>query len=228
MHWDPKRRRYVDESGHVLSAKEVRREVENYVASEQKLTEAEARKLVASVITTSAFFWFMRHKIETWHKLTGTIAYGGQLQMTAERLARIMEKIDSELAYLDGFRTEVERADVIMDSIVPRAGMYADSAYATYENNVREREKDFGVISGRRITEGDQNVCEGCQNASSSEYVPLNELLDIGDADCLSRCRCYVEFNYSGVEPVTIERSVYAPGFSSQPLAVSTVAEGVQ
>ena len=230
MHWDAKKRRYVDNRGRVLSDKQVRKEVEDYVAAEQKVTETEAKKLVASMITVGGFFWFMTRKVETWHRLTGTIAYGGQLQMTVERLARIQEKIDSELEYLAGFRSDVERADQIMDSIVPRAGMYADSAYATYENNVKARETDAGVLTGRRVTEHDGNVCQGCQDASSPEYVPLADLLDIGSATCLSRCRCHVEFNYSGIEPITVDRGIYAPGFSSQPLEPSSIANpsGVQ
>lgn len=100
--------------------------------------------------------------------------------------------------------------EMIWGQVGSRARLYADSVYATHENSVRDREQDAGVIRGRRVTEGDDSVCPGCEAAASDEYVPLGELLDIGDADCMTRCRCTIEFDYHGIEPLTIERGVYA------------------
>ena len=83
--------------------------------------------------------------------------------------------------------------DLIGGQIVNRATMYAESAYATFENNVVEREKDEGVTLGRRVLEEGDN-CEDCIAAASEEFVPLDELPEIGDSVCQSRCRCEFEF----------------------------------
>ena len=99
---------------------------------------------------------------------------------------------------------------LIWGEVGSRSRMYADSIYGTHENSVRAREMDAGVLRGRRVTEGDSNVCDGCDSAASDEYVSLDELLDIGDADCLSRCRCIVEFLYEEIGPMNVERGVYA------------------
>lgn len=99
---------------------------------------------------------------------------------------------------------------LIWGDVGSRGRMYADATYGTYENSVKAREMDNGVLFGRRITEGDGNVCDGCQAAATEEYLPLEEILDIGDAECMSQCRCDIEFSYQGIEPLTVDREVYA------------------
>jgi hypothetical protein len=98
---------------------------------------------------------------------------------------------------------------LIWGDVKPRARSYSDAVYATHENNVKSREQDAGVLSGRRVHEGDSSVCEDCINAASEEYVPLGDLLDIGDSICRSNCRCTIEFDYHGIEPLVIDRSAY-------------------
>ena len=209
MRFDPRLRRYVDDRGKVLTPRQVRKEVEDYVEEEEGKAEAEAEKMVAGLITAGAFFMFMTQKIEAWHKVAGAIAYGGRSQMDAERWARIERIIESELAYLEGFKQEVAVATELTAEVVNRAGMYPNAAYSTYENQVREREKDAGVISGRRICEEDAASCDECVAAATTEYMPLDELSDIGSLQCLNNCRCTIEFSYQGIEPIQIDQAVY-------------------
>lgn len=210
MRWDAKKRRYVNDRGRTLSAREVRKEVERYVEDEERKAEAEAAKLRSGLIAATAFFLYMESKIEAWHKVTGAIAYGGQVQMDAERWSRIEKIIQSEQSYLAGFRSEVAAASEITESVDNRAGMYANAAYSTYENQVRERERDAGVIMGRRVCEEDGQSCDECIEAATEEYMPLEELSDIGSLQCLNNCRCSIEFSYEGVDPIQIDREVYA------------------
>jgi hypothetical protein len=109
----------------------------------------------------------------------------------------------------------VTTAEPLFDTLIwgevgSRARMYADGTYSTWANSEKAREMDAGVLLGRRITEGDSNVCEDCENAASDEYVSLAELQDIGDSICTVNCRCTIEFSYEGVEPLAIDRDVYA------------------
>jgi hypothetical protein len=90
--------------------------------------------------------------------------------------------------------------DLIGGQIVNRSTMYPESMYATFENNVMAREFDGGVRTGRRDSEGDGNVCDGCVAAATpeGEYVPLDELEEIGTQECGTRCRC--EFSFGDQE----------------------------
>ena len=284
MRFDTKRRRYIDSSGHVIPSSEVRKEVINYITNEQSRAQREAEKLVKGSISLSTFFQFMRSRVEAWHLVAGSIAYGGKSQLDAERRARIAAKVRSEKTFLTGFQDEVERsfqaarqiaaqvaesitvqpvkalsrklagslknkvekrvtealliatpsdvntvvrkavaealedddliaemvsvdeglaAKLIGGTIVSRAGLYADAIYATFQNNVAAREFDSGVTLGRRICVSDEDSCDECDEAATEEFVPLDDLAEIGSLACGSRCRCEFEFSLEGVEFAT-------------------------
>jgi hypothetical protein len=201
MRFDPKTRRYIDENGHVLSPAQVRREVHDYVEQEKSATEKEALKLLAGTITIAGFFHYMKSRVEKWHTVTGSIAYGGRAQLDPEREARIAAKITSELTYLAGFRDDTTQAmadardagialDEALGFVANRAGMYADAAYSTFVNNTVAREFDNGVTLGRRECAEDDASCEECVAAASTYFQPLDEIPEIGTLTCLNNCRC--------------------------------------
>lgn len=200
MRWDEKRRRYVDARGRVLTPRQVRKQVEEYVAEEEDKAEQEAEKLLAGLITATAFFLFMEHKVEAWHKVTGAIAYGGRAQMDAERWERIEKIVEREKSFLVAFRDEVAKSVELTEGVVNRAGMYPNAAYSTYENQVAKREADNGVLMGRRVCESDGASCDECDAAATEEFIPLEEITDIGSLTCLNNCRCEIEFEQHGIE----------------------------
>ena len=286
MRFDPIDRRYEDDNGRPIPPATIRKEIDEWVKVEQKEVEREATKLLAGAITVAALFDFLADKIRAWHSIAGVIAYGGEAQMNPERWARVNEKIQSEIQYLENFQQEAlasfeaaeriaqevarevdapsglesvieERvaealrdaapstalavaagiaAAVIADSIgtkpeivLPesidtqgliggtisaRAQQYPNAFYGTYENNVAAREWDYGAIGVRRASLDDESSCEECPELASEEYVSFDEIRDIGDSICGSRCRCWLEFSYptaiGAVEPIEIERGIYA------------------
>lgn len=96
--------------------------------------------------------------------------------------------------------------ELIGGTIESRAGMYAESLFATFENSVRDRETDAGAVGVRRVSEDDSHSCEECPALANDEFVPFDEITDIGDTICMSNCRCSFEFSYEGVEPLTVDR----------------------
>lgn len=288
MRFDPKKRRYVNSDGHVVPPSHVRKEVIGYIAQEQERAKREAGKLLNGTTSLSAFFIFMRSKVEAWHNVAGSIAYGGKAQLDGERRARIAAKVKSEKAFLKDFEDQTRRsfaaarsiasqvaqtveaipvkamserltpamkakvekrvlaklltsspsdaernarravaeavedeglelsassvsidestaAELIGGTIINRAGMYPEAAYATFQNNVMAREFDSGVTLGRRICAEDQASCEECVGAAndSAEFVPLDDLDEIGSLTCMNNCRCEFEFSLEGVEFAT-------------------------
>lgn len=97
-----------------------------------------------------------------------------------------------------------EAGFLIGGTIEPRASMYPEASYATYQNSILERESDDGVTLGRRVLEDGDN-CDDCIAAATDEFVPLDTLPEIGDSVCGSRCRCEFEFDLSGVRFATSE-----------------------
>jgi hypothetical protein len=274
MRFDPKTRRYVNEQGRVLSPSQVRKEVNDYITGEKEKTQTKAKQLLNGSVSLTSFFMYLKSRIETWHEVAGSIAYGGKAQIDRERQARINATVKSELAYLREFqkqakasfeaarkiakqvanslqasplkeiagsltqsqRIAIERelyealigaapseadavtrkvvnqllkdagltaemitvdtkaaADLMGATIPSRAGMYADAAYSTFQNNELAREFDSGVTLGRRVCAEDDTSCEDCVSAADAYFVPLEDLPAIGSLQCLNNCRCYFE-----------------------------------
>lgn len=106
--------------------------------------------------------------------------------------------------------TVTEAADLPWASLASRGRMYPDATFATFENSVRQRETDAGAVGVRRVCFEDPASCEDCPALATEEYVSLSDIADIGDAQCLTNCRCYYEFQYLGVDPLEIDREIYA------------------
>lgn len=271
MRFDKKRRRYVDDSGHILTPAEVRKHVTDYIDHQQADVKRKAEKLAIGALTVSAFFDFMRQKVTAWHALTGTIAYGGEGQMGREQWARINEKILSELSFLNQFEAQaeasfaaaetiaadvaasleipagletvvqeriaealataapseaatvarqavtealadslgaeeaafiagqieaVEASELIGGQIASRAQSYAGASFATFENNRMFQARDFGITLGRRDCIQDKGSCDECEGLATpdGEFIDIDEIPEIGDATCMSSCRCEISF----------------------------------
>lgn len=204
--WDKKRRLYVDPHGVRLPKRDLTLGLEEYIDS---ISEGMAEKVVeytAGRITHAALFNFLENEVRLLHGASGTIAYGGLDQMDAEKFARIEERLRSELSYLAQFRADVAQAAQLAtpesplstEGIANRAGLYAEAAYSEWVNQVVERESDEGVTLGRRICESDGASCEECVDAATEEFIPLDEIPEIGTLQCMHNCRCEIEFQVEG------------------------------
>ena len=109
---------------------------------------------------------------------------------------------------IDSFGDRIE--SLIWGEVDSRSRSYPNAAYGTYENSVRDRETGAGAIGVRRVSEDDDASCDVCPELATDEYVALNEIADIGDSPCASRCRCWFEFEYLNVDPLEIDREIYA------------------
>jgi hypothetical protein len=133
----------------------------------------------------------------------------------SEIATELATKADVDVGTVEDIATKERIGQLIFGQTPARSQLYMESIYGTHENSVMERESDAGVISGRRVCEEDGASCDECVAAASEDFMPLDEILDIGAAVCMSNCRCTIEFDYSGVGPLTIDRSIYAPGFAN-------------
>lgn len=111
---------------------------------------------------------------------------------------------------IDPAATRLE--DLIWGSVSNRSQSYMDAAYGTYENNVRAREADAGVVLARRVCEDDSSSCDDCPQLATDEYVSLDEIADIGESACGSFCRCYLEFSYEGITELGAGESLVLEG----------------
>lgn len=109
---------------------------------------------------------------------------------------------------IDSFGARLE--SIIWGEAQSRATSYPDAAWGTYERGVKGRETDAGAVGVRRVCLDDAASCDDCPPLATEEYVGMDEIMDIGDSACMGNCRCWFEFSYLNVEPLEIDREIYA------------------
>lgn len=280
MEWDAQRRVYVTDDGEEVSPAQVRQFIDGFIGNAQNEIDSESNDLLTGAITVAAFFAFLGSLITSMHIASSLIAYGGEDEMNGTRWSRVDERLSSELAYLEAFKSQVIEAEKITESLAVQVGglvpeesakvsaaiidairaegradivatvdgalesigvveseigvgsiidsfgeriesiiwgeiesrsrSYAGSSFATYENNVRERETDAGAVGVAYVCEDDESSCESCPTFDThGEYISMEEVTDVGSGECGPRCRCYYLFEYLNVEPLEIDREIY-------------------
>jgi len=117
MQWDAEQRRYEDDDGNPLIPAEVRSEIHQFIEDQRTEVRRESARMLSGEIQPSVFFQYMRGRIDSWHSIAGAIAYGGEEQLDDERDARIEQRIQSELDFLDEFEQEAEASFEAVETI---------------------------------------------------------------------------------------------------------------
>jgi hypothetical protein len=206
--WDTKRRIYVDASGVKLPKRALAKDLDEYIESISDGMAIQVAEYTAGRISHAALFNFLEREVRLLHAASGTIAYGGLEQMDATKFERIEQRLFQELSYLTQFRNDVAQAAALatpenplsVEGIANRAGLYAEAAYSEYMVQTVEREADEGVTLGRRICESDGASCDECVAAATEEFIPLDDIEEIGTLQCMNNCRCEIEFSIEGQE----------------------------
>lgn len=202
--YDTKRRLYVDANGVRLTDREIREALDEYINSVQEGMTERVIEYTAGGITANQLFRFLEDEVTALHGASGSIAYGGLAQMDAEKWGRIERRVVTELGYLSQFRADVQQAaqagELSAEGIANRAGLYGEAAYSEWLNQVIEREMDSGVTLGRRICEQDGASCDECIEAATEDFIPLDEIPEIGSLQCINNCRCEIEFQIGDTE----------------------------
>lgn len=134
----------------------------------------------------------------------GAFARGGWAMLDERELAYMERHILEELGYLDGF------ADGLIDGSVPpdgrfvrRAMLYGAAGWAFYQLLRQSIAGGRGFVEERNVLDPGAEHCFGCVEETARDWQPLGTLVPVGDRQCLSRCRCYIEYRKNTGETAT-------------------------
>lgn len=125
------------------------------------------------------------------------LAHGGFNNATEKTWQRAAKRSEKQLDYFANFAKDVASGKSQGARMLQRAGMYADSARAAYENEHALVEAEgTGATEAARIL-GEADNCPDCIAWSEEEmgWIPLEEMLEnypIGASVCHSRCHCVI------------------------------------
>jgi hypothetical protein len=213
MRFDTTKRRYVNEQGRALSAAQVRKEVNDYITGEKGKTQAKAKQLLSGSISLASFFVFLKARVEAWHEVAGSIAYGGKAQLDPERQTRIKARVDSELKYLREFQKQAKAsfqaarkiASQVADSVEAHplksfTGKLTVSMRAKIEKKVFEELIEASPSEAEQVTRKAVNeVLEGLEAQLIAESITIaaEDAADLIGATVPSRAAMYADAAYS-------------------------------
>lgn len=192
--WSEKAGRFRDESGRFVPEARVRGGVDATVDRVSTRLQNSAKGLRDGSVSIEAFRDELFRGVKDVHIASGLAAYGGREAMTPERWGYLGSRTRAQYGYARKFIASiVDGTQPLNGRLAVRAAMYAEAGRTTYEE-VRAREaKRRGYTEERNILHSRES-CSQCRALSGQGWVEIGKLPPIGTRECMSRCRCTIEY----------------------------------
>lgn len=187
--YDKSTRRYRDyDSGRFISRNAIYKEVERIADHTSRKLVALSNQLRDGELTVSQWQSETRDALRPAHTLAAQIAGGGKAQMTPTDWLIVARDVKAQYRYLNNFAAEIAAGSPIH---MGRVRMYAQAVRHTFQRFELHRAKQAGIARAEWVVTVGEN-CAGCLQAQGVyliENVPV-----IGSHQCLTNCRCFIEY----------------------------------
>jgi hypothetical protein len=205
--WDPRALRYRGPSGAFVSQQAIKQALNTFVRRAQVEIQRLAREMTAGRIPIEEWQRQTANLVKSTHLANAAAAKGGWGQMTPADFGRVGQRLKLQYQHLRKFAKEAATGALTPENIERRAGMYARSAAGAFE---RSRFDTFqamasaGIKVEMRNKLGKAEHCHtgkgrvGCAEESARGWVRLGDMTLPGERQCLSNCRCSVQYKVDG------------------------------
>jgi hypothetical protein len=198
--WSIAQAQWLFSSGSPVPPQRIKAACEAVIAQAQADMGVLAQKVISGEISKAVFEQELRRAIDRTILGNAALAHGGIGNLTPLILERCAERIAPQYEYAAKFAREINAGMLSTAQISARSVSYANEGRVTYENEYTETKKSVGFRLASRIL-GANDHCPGCVEAAARGFVPVEELLPIGDAECGARCRCIVVYKLDESAP---------------------------
>jgi len=193
--WNAKASRYIRRSsGQFVPRATIRNALERALRRGKGEMRALSLQLQRGEITLASWQLGMADNLRATHTYSAAIARGGMAQITPGDERRVASLLRDRLRYLNRFAAELETGKALDGRFIARAGMYVDASRTAYQQAQRREMIDVQGMSEERRVRNSAESCDGCIEVESRGWVPIGELPDIGDQECLTNCQCNDEY----------------------------------
>lgn len=193
--YDPRSRRYRDTTtGQYLSAKTVRSAIDQIIDAQTVDMRDLAQNLVDGSLSLADWQMKSAALLKNLHVAMGLAATGGLEATSASDLGYIASQIKKQYSYLNKMALEIRKGEQALDgTLVARAALYTQAGREIYEAVVARAAKDGGATQERSIL-GAADHCNDCVGEAAKGWVDIGTLIPIGQRQCLSNCRCGMQY----------------------------------
>jgi len=194
--WDAEAQRYRDKRGHLVPKASVMAWILRAVGRSKKAFETAAQEYLDGKITELQFQAIMQQGIASGHRAMAAIAAGGAALLVGHLADQARTIITRQQARMVRFAAQIAAHQLSDAQVLARAGMYAGALYGTFANVQTTREASLGGQRfARRIIDPAAEHCDECPELADLGWVPIEEMVPIGDTTCLTNCRCEIEYS---------------------------------
>jgi hypothetical protein len=127
--------------------------------------------------------------------VAGSLALLGPANLTQLNLVSLAAAHAAQLTYLADFKAEIlDGSQPVDGTLSARAAMYASAAWGVAQGIGREHAIASGHTHERRVHQGSDAPCPGCEEQRDRGWQPIGTLKAIGDSPCRTNCHCHYEY----------------------------------
>lgn len=200
--------RYRDpDTGRYLTRAQVRRELEQSLVNVSKLTDQLADDLRRDRIPVEVWQTEMQDIIKQTQLFAAALAQGGREQMTQADFGRVGGKLREQYRYLRSWASDIKSGDA--EPQPGRARQYLRAARTAFMAEDRENMEEQGYDEIRTLLHPADH-CADCVSEFDRGWIPVWLHIPIGERQCLSNCRCTVEYRKSKKGAFVVSEEVRA------------------
>ena len=170
-----------------------------------KATEVQMRQLTAQLvngqISRDEWYRVMAKTMKDEYRAAWLASIGGKANYTRSEISRFGWAMRPHYRWLNNFLDQVISGQQPLNGrMVVRAGMYGRAANSIYQNNLLKVAQRAGFNFALRVLGENENHCHdsihrhGCIELAALGWVPIGEMVEIGEATCLTFCLCRYAF----------------------------------
>ncbi len=199
--YDPESERYTNvATRRTLTDQQLRRYVFNVSNQASLRMKKSTQQLIAGVILLAAWYEEMRSLMSALYHTVFLLSIGGFLfeDDTARNLFYLLTL--PQLGRLDNFERQLETGAQALDGrAMNRAGLYGSYGNGLWQNIRFDKGVTKGHTEAKRILGPNENHCHdhgdrpGCWELWKKGWVPIGEMVKIGETTCYTHCLCEIK-----------------------------------
>lgn len=184
-------------TGRVITSTSVRAELDATLDTGMLDTRGLSLSLQQGTIDLKEWQVAMRRRIKDVHITAAVSQRGGWEQMTQSDWGRVGQRIQIQNQFLDKFANDIANGMPLDGRFLVRSQMYDEAAISTYDRFERNAMRIAGFDEEHSTLEPGVKHCPGCLDEAARGWVPIGELVPIGERTCLTRDRCTMHYRNS-------------------------------
>jgi|SRR6185503_6680257 len=161
----------------------------------------ETQQLIAGIILLTVWYSSMRSLMNALYRTIFTVSIGGFAFEDDTARNVFYALVLAQFSWLDNFAAQVRSgAQALNGSAITRAGMYGMYGNGLDQNIKLYHAHEQGYTEAKRVLGPTEDHChdagirQGCQELAHKGWMPLGDMVPIGDATCYSNCLCRIVY----------------------------------